>query len=149
MYTCQVRPFSSPSPKIAHSGLRVTVYVCLSGSIWCISYICTYIPACMHGTYSKSHNFIITTGCVSHQLSSFSVHPQSFVLMSFSYDIQTSSCLKPPDPFMLCLCHCKQQPSDSGGGAWFGPQIFLMGSLQANKQCFSLRKVSVSVLQRS
>lgn len=56
--------------------------------------------------------------------------------MSFSYDIQTSSCLKPPDPFMLRLCHSKQQPSDSDGGVWFGPQIFLMGSLDANKALF-------------
>lgn len=124
MYTCQVRPFSSASPKIAQTRARERVYMfaCLHLGI---SYICTYC---------KSHNFIATTGCVSHQLSSWPISLQSFVLMSFSHDIQTSSCLKPPDPFMLCLCHCKQQQNDSGGGVRFGPQIFLMGSLKQNKQ---------------
>lgn len=112
--------------------------MCLSGSIWCISYICTYIHVYMYGSpHSKFHNLNITTGRVSHKLLSLPFFPQSFVLMSFSHVIQTSSCLKPPDPFMLCLCHSKQQSSDSGGGARFGPRIFLMGSLQANKQfCF-------------
>lgn len=61
---------------------------------------------------------------------------QSFVLRHFSADVQTSSCLKPRDPFMLCLCHCKQRPSDNGGGVRSGPLIFLIGSLQANKRAF-------------
>lgn len=114
-----------------------------------------HIHPCLYAWFphSKSHNFIITTGCVSHRLSSWPVPLQSFVLMSFLHDIQTSSCLKPPDPFMLCLCHYKQQPNDSGGGARLGPQIILMGSLQENKQgfffFFSRREFSFSVLQRS
>lgn len=95
-----------------------------------------HVHPCLYASFldSKSHNFIITTGCVSHRL--WPVLLQSFVFMSFLHDIQTSSCLKPPDPFMLCFCHCKQNPNDSGGGVQFGPQIFLMGSLQENKQDF-------------
>lgn len=134
MYTCQVRPFSSPSPKIAQSRLRVSVYVFAWFHLVYILHL--HIHPCMYAWVPYTHNFIITAGRVSHQLSSWPVFPQSFVLMSFSYDIQTSSCLKPPDPFILRLCHCKQQPFDSGGGVRFGPQIFLMGSLQANKLFF-------------
>lgn len=124
MYTCQVRLFSSLSPKIAQSRLRVCVYEFIWFHLVYILHLHIHPCLCARFPNSKSRNFIITTGCVSHRLSSLPVSPQSFVLMSFSYDIQTSSCLKPPDPFLLCVCHCKQQPSDSGGGAWFGPQIF-------------------------
>lgn len=56
--------------------------------------------------------------------------------MSFSYDIQTSSCLKPPDPFKLCLSHHKQQKSDSGEGARFGPQIFFNGEFTGEQALF-------------
>lgn len=95
-------------------------------------------PACIHTSPTVNLTILsyLTTGCVSHRLLSPPMPQQSFVLMHFSSDIQTSSCLKPLDPFMLCLCHCKQQPSDNGGGVRSGPQIFLIGSLRANKRAF-------------
>lgn len=108
--------------------MTVKEFVCLP--LGYILHLCIHPSPYAWFPRSKSHNLLITTG----RLSGWPVPLQSFVLMSFLHDIQTSSCLKPPDPFMLCFCHRKQQPDNSGGGARLGPQIILMGSLQENKQ---------------
>lgn len=121
MHTCQVRPFSFPvSKNSTQSGPRVTA--CLSASIWATSQLCTCNPALMHGSPAANLTiFTLTTGCAG-----------LFPLVCL--DIQTSSCPKPPDPLTLCLCHCKQEAGDSGGGgARSGSQTCLMGSLEENK----------------
>lgn len=80
MYTCQVRPFSSPSPEIAHSGLRVSVYVFVWFHLVYILHL--HIRACLHAwfKYSKSRNLIITTGRVSYQAFKFACFPEVFCL---------------------------------------------------------------------
>lgn len=96
---------------------------------------------------TKSRHLIISTGCVSHP-SSFSISPRPFVLMSFSYDIQTSSCVEPLHPVLCPIRRHRRQEPDSGGGGGgggsFGPWTFLS---RANKQL--LFSGLYSVLQRS
>lgn len=140
MHTCQVRPFSFPvSKNSTQSGPRVTA--CLSAFIWATSQLCTCIPALMHGSpYSKSRNFY----------PNYRVCWPLPPLAVFCLDIQTSSFPKPPDPFTLRLCHCKQEAGDSGGReARSGLQTCLMGSLEENKYGGEFSFFSFSVLQRS
>lgn len=148
-------PSQSIFSPISRNSTEPTVYVCLSGSIWHGSYFCIDIYIAR-----KSHNSIITTGRVFHLpsgsvcssadfLSFFFFFVVVVLLMTFSYDIQTSSCLKPPDSFMLCVCHHKQKPFDS---AVKGHRSFYLegggGGLEA-KIAFFTEYFSVFVLRRS
>lgn len=91
-FSCQVRPFS-PSPKITRRRLRAAVFACFHlGSIFHL-----HVRPCLR-THSKSRRFVLTTGRARRRLESWPRLLQAFVFMSFSHDIQSSSCRKPPDP---------------------------------------------------
>lgn len=89
IYTCQVRPFSSPDPKKAKNGFKMNV--CFSPSIWCKLRLSIHPWLHAKFPYNKFSNFIKTTVCVSHYLSNLPVGLLSFVFFLLFFPSHVTS----------------------------------------------------------
>lgn len=110
--------------------------------------VCLHLASILHlparPLRSKSHNLIVSTGCVSHGLSSLLVCLQPFVMIPFSCDIQTSSCRKPPDPLTQS---CLPSQTERGGGGFFF-FFFLMQRLKLDEISWPSRMQRASLKKK-